>query len=186
MLKAELEGTARNGDSCGAHLSHWAKGEIRPINLDAEAIQCLIDHYTKRLQKDTKAWTLTDDACEQYVCQLSAWEFELVEMMRTSLNTYSVVSGKVNLARFFNNTDDLTILNAVLNFFGYSSFEFLASETEEAWAQIAAECVFEFFGAHRCSVEGAYEGEILGEELSENEARKRIWQKVGLSESSTK
>lgn len=31
----------------GAHLSHWSGIAGNPINLDADALQALIDHYTR-------------------------------------------------------------------------------------------------------------------------------------------
>lgn len=35
----------------GAHLSHWS-GKAKPINIDAGALQCLIDYYDNKNYPD--------------------------------------------------------------------------------------------------------------------------------------
>lgn len=50
MLEAE-KSTETGG--YGAHLTHWA-GKSKPINLDAEALQVLIDYYSNRQEDEQK------------------------------------------------------------------------------------------------------------------------------------
>ena len=49
QLKLMLEAEQKENGGYGAHLSHWA-GTAKPINIDARAIQALIEHYEKRMQ----------------------------------------------------------------------------------------------------------------------------------------
>lgn len=51
MLAAEK--AQPENEKYGAYLTHWA-GTSKPINLDEKAIKCLINHYKKRLDKDTQ------------------------------------------------------------------------------------------------------------------------------------
>ena len=51
MLKAEAN---EEHGGYGAHLNHWA-GTAKPINLDADAIQTLIDHYTRLSRQDVNS-----------------------------------------------------------------------------------------------------------------------------------
>ena len=44
MLEAELK--QKPEEQYGAHLTHWAR-TAKPINIDAGAIQVLIDYYSK-------------------------------------------------------------------------------------------------------------------------------------------
>ena len=50
MLRQELDPKT---SGYGAHLTHWS-GNAKPINIDAKAIQALIDHYNTRLDPDTQ------------------------------------------------------------------------------------------------------------------------------------
>ena len=42
-----LEAESNSPGKYGAHLTHWS-GKAKPINLDAEAIRVLIEHYQAR------------------------------------------------------------------------------------------------------------------------------------------
>ena len=46
LAMRDYERQCKPGDQHGANLSHWS-GHGKPINLDADALQALIDHYTR-------------------------------------------------------------------------------------------------------------------------------------------
>jgi len=180
MLKVEQEETARNGSSYGAHLTHWWGGQIKPINLDAEAIQCLIDHYTKRLGADAQPWVLTDDDSCQYVRPRSKWVFELIEFGGCGINRYAVYSGRVDMTRFLEDKESLAVLNGILESYDYDSLEhFINDQLNEEWIELAAECVFETFINTACPVEGGCEVKVLMEWLTEDEAREYVRKRIG-------
>ena len=53
QLRAMLEKeTDERTGGYGAHLTHWAGGS-KPVNLDAEALQALIEHYERKGSRDT-------------------------------------------------------------------------------------------------------------------------------------
>ncbi len=65
MLKSE---TSSETGGYGAHLTHWAthgEGNAKSINLDAQAIQALIDHYKGRMNADGEVITV-----EKYKCMV--------------------------------------------------------------------------------------------------------------------
>jgi hypothetical protein len=47
QLEKMIEAETRPDGGYGAHLKHWASTG-KPINLDAKALQALIDHYKSR------------------------------------------------------------------------------------------------------------------------------------------
>lgn len=48
MLAVEEGSAGTDNAGYGAHLTHWAGCEIKPINLDADALRALIAHYEGR------------------------------------------------------------------------------------------------------------------------------------------
>lgn len=63
MLRQELDPKT---SGYGAHLTHWS-GNAKPINIDAKAIQALIDHYNARLDPDTQR--IKDDGVDARVIE---------------------------------------------------------------------------------------------------------------------
>lgn len=57
MLAAE---TSEDAGGYGAHLDHWS-GRAKPINLDAEALQVLINHYEAKDRPHTEITLHTYD-----------------------------------------------------------------------------------------------------------------------------
>lgn len=48
MLAVELGEKGENHAGYGATLSHWYRGLTKPVQLDAEALKALIQHYESR------------------------------------------------------------------------------------------------------------------------------------------
>ena len=46
-IMLEYEESAPEDSKYGAHLDHWS-GRAKPINIDAGALRCLIDYYSKK------------------------------------------------------------------------------------------------------------------------------------------
>ena len=54
MLAIEQGEKGVENSGYGAHLTHWAGYDIKPINLDSHALRALIKHYEQEIEEDTQ------------------------------------------------------------------------------------------------------------------------------------
>ncbi|MDL2206544.1 hypothetical protein LJC33_06530 [Eubacteriales bacterium OttesenSCG-928-N13] len=136
MQNAELERPSEN--QYGAHLTHWS-GKAKPINIDAGALQLLIDYYSQ-----SKHWVLTDDASGQHIRRLSDKQaiFSVIDTIpSTEDGECTVVNATV--AIHDEDVQDEDFVQTYLAPFGYASFEEIQEQYGAQAMQIVAECFFE-------------------------------------------